>query len=38
MEPAVSILLAAGLVYAAGFITGWRWARRTTRYMLGGPL
>lgn len=26
------------LAYVAGCLTGWRAARRTTRYMLGGPL
>jgi hypothetical protein len=26
------------IAYAAGVVCGWQWARRSTRYMLGGRL
>jgi hypothetical protein len=30
--------LGVALIYGAGFASGWHWARRSTRYMLGGRL
>jgi hypothetical protein len=38
MTPLVELIVGIALIYAAGFASGWHWARRSTRYMLGGRL
>jgi hypothetical protein len=32
------LVLGVALTFGAGVATGWHWARRSTRYMLGGRL
>ena len=32
------LALGVALIFGAGVATGWHWARRSTRYMLGGRL
>jgi hypothetical protein len=38
MTPFIEPIVGIALIYAAGFGSGWHWARRSTRYMLGGRL
>jgi hypothetical protein len=38
MPDVLMLALGLALVYGAGFATGWTFARRATRYMLGGKL
>ncbi len=35
---ALALIAGCALIYGAGFASGWTWARRSTRYMLGGKL
>jgi|HubBroStandDraft_6_1064221.scaffolds.fasta_scaffold1944464_2 hypothetical protein len=38
MTNLAALVLGIALVYGAGFASGWTFARRSTRYMLGGKL
>jgi len=38
MTATLELILGIALIYGAGVATGWHWARRSTRYMLGGKL
>jgi hypothetical protein len=38
MTKAFTLFAGIALIYGAGILSGWRLARRSTRYMLGGKL